>query len=83
MAKRSYNRRTPEQIVADLQAEIERQKEKIEARNKASDPVLSEIPKLQKRLRKFAQLALDAKHTQIGNATTAFVSSLERMYKQS
>jgi len=82
MAKRSYNRRTPEQIVADLEAEIARQKAKMEAQSKASDPVLSEIPKIQKRLRKFAQAAFDGKRTDVGNAVTAFSSSLERMYKK-
>ena len=81
MAKRKYNRRTPEQIIADLEKEIARQKAKVEAQAKASDPVLSEIPKLQKRLRKFAQEAFDNKRPDVGNALTAFVSSLDRMYK--
>lgn len=82
MAKRSYNRRTPEQIVADLEAEIARQKAKIEAREKASDPILSEIPKLQKRLRKFAQAAMDGGRQDISNSVTAFNTSLERIYKK-
>ena len=82
MATRSYNRRSPEQIVADLEAEIARQKSKLEAKTKSSDPVLSQIPKLQKRLQKFAQAAHDHKRTSIANAVTAFSASLERMYKQ-
>ncbi len=83
MAKRCYNRRSPEQIVEDLESEIARQKTKIESREKATDPVLKEIPKLQKRLRKFAQESHDAKRTEIANSTTAFVASLDRMYKNS
>lgn len=81
MAPRAYNRRTPEQIVADLQAEIEREKAKIEARAKATDPILREIPKLQKRLRKFAQAAYEAKRMDIANATTGFSTSLDKMYQ--
>jgi len=81
MATRSYRRRTPEQVISDLEAEIARQKGRLEAKEKASDPILSEIPKLQKRLRKFAQAAFDGKRNDIGNSVTAFVSSLDRIYK--
>lgn len=83
MTTRAYNRRTSEQIIADLEAQIALQKNKIESKSKANDPVLKEIPKIQKRLRKFAQAAFDGKRAEIGNATTAFVASLDRMYKNS
>lgn len=82
MATRSYNRRSPEQIISDLEAEIERQRTKLEAKEKANDPVLSEIPKLKKRLRKFAQAAFDGKRSDLGNSVTAFVTSLDKMYKK-
>ena len=81
MATRAYKRRSTEQIVADLEAEIARQKAKIEARSKATDPILREIPKLQKRLRKFAQAAHNAKRADIANAASGFASSLDRMYQ--
>ena len=83
MAPRAYNRRTPEQIVADLEAEIERQKAKLEAKQKADDPVLKEIPKLKKRLKKFAETAHANGRKDIGNSVTGFISSLDRIYKQS
>jgi hypothetical protein len=82
MAKRSYNRRTPEDIISDLEAQIALQKEKLEARQKADDPVLKEIPKLRNQLRKFAQIAMDGGRKDIGNSTTAFATSLDRMYKK-
>ena len=81
MAPRAYNRRTTEEIVADLEAEIARQKAKIDSREKSSDPVLKEIPKLQKRLRKFAKTAHEGKRVDIANAVSGFASSLERMYQ--
>lgn len=82
MTKRTYNRRTPEQQIADLEAEIAKQKAKLEAATKAEDPVLKEIPKLVKRLRKFAQEAHDGKRADIGNSTSAFAASLERMFRE-
>ena len=83
MTKRAYNRRTSEQIIADLEAQIALQREKIEAKTKANDPVLKEIPKVRRQLRKFAQLAADGSRTDISNSVTAFITSLERMYKKS
>ena len=83
MTKRSYNRRSSEQIIADLEAQIALQKEKIEAKNKANDPVLKEIPKVRRQLRKFAQAAAEGGRKDISNSVTAFVTSLDRMYKKS
>ena len=83
MTKRSYNRRTSEQIIADLEAQIALQKEKIEAKNKANDPVLKEIPKVRRQLRKFAQIAENGDRKDISNSVTAFITSLDRMYKKS
>jgi LPS O-antigen subunit length determinant protein (WzzB/FepE family) len=83
MTKRSYTRRSSEQIINDLEAQISLQKEKIEAKKKASDPVLKEIPKVRRQLRKFAQIASDGGRKDIGNSVTAFLTSLDRMYKRS
>ncbi|MDE0895795.1 MAG: hypothetical protein OSB10_04355 [Planctomycetota bacterium] len=83
MTKRSYNRRTSEQIIADLESQISLQKEKIDAKAKAADPVLKEIPKVRRQLRKFAQQANDGGRKDIGNSVTAFLTSLDRMYKKS
>jgi len=81
MTKRTYNRRTPEQIIADLEAKIAVQKEKLAAKSMANDPVLREIPKLKKQLRKFAKVALSGGRKDMGNAALAFVTKLERMAK--
>ncbi|MFT6041874.1 MAG: hypothetical protein ACI9C2_002047 [Gammaproteobacteria bacterium] len=83
MPKRSYNRRSSEQIIADLESQIHLQKEKIEAKSKANDPVLKEIPKVRRQLRKFAQIAAYGERQDISNSVTAFLTSLDRMYKKS
>jgi hypothetical protein len=83
MTKRSYNRRTPEEIVADLEAQIAKQEERLAAQARAEDPVLKSVPALLKRLRRFAQQAHDNGRADLGNSTTAFVASLERMLRES
>jgi hypothetical protein len=78
---RKYRRRTDEERVADLERRIADLKAKQKAREKLDDPVLREIPKLQKRLRKLAQLALDHNRTDISNSITAFSAGLERILR--
>ena len=83
MTKRTYARRTPEEKIAELQAEIAKQQAKLAAAAKADDPVLKEIPKLVKRLNKFVQTAHDAGRADLANTTSGFVAGLERMYRES
>jgi uncharacterized coiled-coil protein SlyX len=82
MSKRTYNRRTPEQLIADLEAKIAFQKEKIEAKSMANDPVLKEVPKIKRQLRKFAEVANAGGRKDIANSVTAFVVSLDRMWQK-
>lgn len=79
--RRKYKRRTEEQRIADLEAKIADLKAKQARKEKKDDPVLREIPKIQRRLRKFAQLAMDEKRPDIANSTTAFAASLERILR--
>lgn len=76
--KRTYTRRTDEERIADLQSRIEELKARQARKQKQDDPVLREIPKVQRRLRKFAQLAMDNNRPDIANSTTAFSAGLER-----
>lgn len=78
MAKRSYTRRSDEDLIQDLQDKINRVEARIAAREREDAPVLKEIPKLGRHLRKFAQLALDHDREDLSNMTLAFLSGLTR-----
>ena len=79
--RRRYRRRSDEERIADLEARISEIKAKQSAREKKENPVLKEIPKIQRRLRKFAQLAMDHSRPDIANSTTAFNAGLERILR--
>ena len=79
--KRSYRRRTEEERIAELEARIHELKTKKALRERREDPLFREIPKMQKRLKAFAQLAMDYKRPDIANSATAFGSSLERILR--
>jgi hypothetical protein len=76
--RRSYNRRSAEERVADLERKIAELKAKQVAREKKDDPVLRESQKLLQRLKNFVQLALDNSRHDIANSTLGFKSMLER-----
>ena len=78
-AKRSYNRRSDEERIAALQAKISNLQHKLESKQRTDLPLVRETPKLQKRLREFAQLANQNGRADIANSTVAFVAGLERM----
>ena len=79
--KRNYHRRSDDERIADLQKRIADLKAKQALRDKKEDPVLREIPKLQRHLRKFAQLAMDHNRPDISNSTWAFATGLERILR--
>lgn len=81
--KRRYKRRSDEERIQELQSRIESLQAKIEARKRKDSPVLKEIPKVQKRLQKFSQMALDYGRHDIANTTTAFIAGLDRIYNDS
>lgn len=77
--RRSYNRRSPDQRVADLQKKISDLKAKRVAREKKDDPVQREIRKLLKRLKHFIQVAHDNRRPDVANSAMGFKSMLERI----
>jgi len=77
--KRSYNRRSDTERIAALQAKISHLQQKLEGRQRTDLAVVREVPKLQKKLREFAQLANDNARADIANSTIAFIAGLERM----
>lgn len=80
-SKRRYNRRSPDERIADLERRIAALKNRQAAQSKKDDPVLREIPKLQRRLRKFAQLAMNHNRPDISNSVMAFSAGLERILR--
>ena len=77
--KRNYNRRSDEQRIADLQARIESLQKKLETKQRPDQAVLREIPKVQRRLRRFAQMAVQNGREDLANSTMAFIAGLDRM----
>jgi hypothetical protein len=54
-------------------------KHKVEAKQRPDLALVHEVPKLQKRLRAFAQLAADNGRDDVANSTVAFIAGLDRM----
>jgi len=79
--RRQYHRRTPEDRVAEIEQRIAELKAKQAAREKRESPLVKEIPRLQGRLRRFAQLAMDQQRADVSNSVMAFVASLERILR--
>ncbi len=77
--RRSYQRRSADQRVTDLQKKIAELKAKQAAREKKDDPVLRELQKLMKHLKRFVQHAHDHKRPDIANSVMGFKSMLERI----
>ena len=77
--KRTYQRRDDEARIAEMQAKIAKLREKIDTRSRGDQEVVNEVPKLLKRLRDFAQLAMQSGRHDMANTTMAFMAGLERM----
>lgn len=82
MGKRSYNRRTDEQIIGDLQDRIKKIENRLEARKRKDSPVLKEIPKVKRMLGRFAQVCVDHERGDLSNTALAFLATLERQARQ-
>lgn len=77
--KRNYRRRSDADRIAEMEAKIAELREKIHERDRADQAVVDAVPKVQKRLRDFAQLAMSHGRHDIANSTMAFMAGLERM----
>lgn len=78
-AKRPYNRLSDEERIAQLQAKIEALKVKAQEVARPDMAVVRQAPKINSRLREFAQLANHNGRTDIANSTLAFLAGLDRM----
>jgi len=82
MAKRSYTRRTDEELIAELESKIKRIEQRVESRKRADSPVLKEIPKVKRKLAQFSQLCVDHGRKDLSNSILAFLSTLEQQARQ-
>lgn len=77
--KRAYRRRSEEERIAELEQKIASIKHKMELRERQDLPVLREIPKIQRSLRRFADLAKEHGRDDLYNSADSFVSGLDRV----
>ena len=77
--RRPYSRRSDNERIADLQKRIEQLQGRVDKKQRKDLPVLREVPKVQRRLRKFVQLALDHGRQDLATSAMAFAAGLERV----
>ncbi len=82
MTKRSYNRRSDEEVIGDLQDKIARIEARLVARQRKDSPVLKEVPKVKRQLAKFAQLCMDHDRKDLANTVMAFLSTVDVQARQ-
>ena len=78
MTKRSYNRRSEEEQIRELQEKVAELKAQAEAKSRKDMPVVREWPKTQKALRAFMQVAMDHKREDLAISAQAFMAGIER-----
>jgi len=78
-AKRAYHRRSEDQRIADLEAKIHKIKARLEMKQRKDSPVLREVSRIQKVLRRFAQTAQDHGRADLAMSTQAFAAGLDRL----
>jgi molecular chaperone GrpE (heat shock protein) len=76
--KRAYNRRSDDQRIADLEAQIELIRTRTEEKQRPDAAVLKEVPRVSQRLRKFADKCHQFGRADLANSVVAFVAGLER-----
>lgn len=78
VTKRSYNRRSEEEQIRELQEKVAELKAQAEAKSRKDLPVVREWPKTQKALRAFMQVAMDHKREDLAISAQAFMAGIER-----
>jgi hypothetical protein len=77
--RRKYQRRSELERIAELEQRIAEIKAKQTEKEQKKDPVLREIPKLQRKLKKFVQFAVANDRQDIANTVMAFAAGLDRI----
>ena len=78
MTKRSYNRRSDDEIIQELQGRIKKIETRIESRTRADSAVLKELPKIKRVLARFSQLCMDNERSDLSNTVQAFLATIEQ-----
>ena len=63
----------------ELQKKIDSLQTRLEKKQRRDLPVLKEVPKVQRRLRKFVQLAMDHGRQDLATSAMAFIAGLDRV----
>ncbi len=82
MTKRSYRRRTDEELIEEYKNQITELENRMQAKERKDIPVVKEVPKVKKKLAQFAQLCVDHGRNDLSNTTMAFLATLERQAQQ-
>ena len=82
MAKRSYHRRTDDEIIADLESRIRKIENRVESKQRTDAAVLKDIPRVKRLLGKFSQLCMDHGRSDLSNSVLAFLATLENQARQ-
>jgi hypothetical protein len=78
MNKRSYTRRSEDERIAQLEAQIQRVKARMEAKKQKDSPLLRDWTKAQRALRNFIQSAVENGRSDLSLSAEAFMAGLER-----
>jgi len=78
MSKRTYTRRTEDERIAELQAQIQKMKDRLEAKKQKDSPLLREWTRAQSALRKFIQAAAETGRNDLSLSAEAFLAGLDR-----
>ena len=82
MTKRSYSRRSDDEIISDLQSRIRQLERRVESKQRPDSVVLKEIPKLKKFLSRVSQLCMDTGRKDLSNSILAFLTTFEMQAKE-
>jgi len=77
--KSTYNRRSDEERIADLQSKIAELQRKLVEQQRIDTPVLRKAEKIAKPLRELALVAAQHGRDDVRNSTLAFLAGLSRM----
>jgi len=78
MAKRSYQRRSEDERIKDLEQKVAQLRLRLESKQRKDQPVLKEFKRVQKVLQRFAGIAHQHARADIGNMIDAFAAGLAR-----
>ncbi len=78
MAKRSYQRRSEDERIKELEDKVAQLRLRLENKQRKDQPVLKEFKRVQKVLQRFAGIAHQNARADIGNMIDAFSAGLAR-----